>query len=133
MANKLITPEGKRKLLKLGFLGNSDVGNFNYLALGGENSTAAVGGTFQEIDGNSYERQTLVMQSEGEQSITISAIFDENVANPSEGVLIKEIGIVDHQYPAGEGEDTFFAFAEVPPISKTNNISLKYTIIINIE
>lgn len=132
MANKLITPEGKRKLLKIGFLGNSDVGNFNYLALGGENSNASTNGTFQEIDGNSYERQSLILQTEGDQSITISAIFDENVANPSEGVEIKEIGIVDHQYPAGE-EETFFAFAEVPPIKKTNNISLKYTIIISIE
>lgn len=132
MANKYITPDGKRKLLKLGFLSNNDEGNFNYIALGGENSSAATNGEhFEEIDGNSYERQPVVLQSEGDQSITISAVFDENVANPSEGVEIREIGIVDHQYR--DQNDQFFAFAEVPPIKKTNNISLKYTIIISIE
>jgi hypothetical protein len=134
MANKYITPEGKTKLLKLGFLNNDDVGNFNYLALGGENSTSAStenSQNFQEIDGNSYQRQKLVLQEEGDQSIIISATFDENIANPSEGVEIREIGIVDHEYY--DPNEKFFAYAEVPPISKTNNISLKYTIIISIE
>ncbi len=132
MANKYITAEGKNKLLKLGFLNSGDTGSFNYIALGGTNSAGATGGTFQEIDAENYSRQQVALDSEGQQSITISAIFDENNVASSEGVEVTEIGIVDHEFYAGSDEQ-FFAYAEVPPISKTSNISLKYTIIISIE
>ena len=132
MANKYITSAGKRKLLKLGFLSNDDRGNFNYIALGGESSAGATGGTFQEVDGDNYYRQSVSLEKEEEQSITISAIFDENNLASSQGTEITEIGIVDHEFPAGN-EDQFFAFAEVPKIKKTSNISLKYTIVITIE
>ena len=133
MANKLITAEGKRKLLKLGFLSNDNTGNFNFIALGGENSTAAIDGqNFQEIDGDNYYRSPVTLQTEGDQSITISAIFDENNAASSDGVLIKEIAIVDHEY-SNDKSEVFFAYAEVPPIKKTSNISLKYTVSISIE
>ena len=132
MANKYITANGKNKLLKLGFLHNNDTNNFNYIALGGTDSAGATGGQFQEIDGDNYSRQEVSLDAEGQQSITISAIFDENNVASSEGIEITEIGIVDHEFPAGNDEQ-FFAYAEVPRIVKTSNISLKYTIIISIE
>ena len=131
MANKLITQEGKQKLLKLGFLpNNADPNNFQYIALGGANSNAAKGGSFQEIDGNNYQRVSVMEESVESQSITISAIFDDQNYNSSQGTEIREIAIVDNDTKTN---DIFFAYAEVPPITKTGNISLKYTIIISIE
>lgn len=131
---KYITPEGKTKLLQLGFQNNT-TGQFKYLALGGEGSNAAQQenkDNFFEVDGDNYYRATLEQEgnpNDDKQSITLSAIFEDVNFNPSAGKAIHEIAIVDNSEPS---DDTFFAFAEVPEIIKTDNISLKYTIIISI-
>ena len=131
---KYITPEGKSKLLQLGFQNNTS-GQFRYLALGGDGSNAAQQenkDNFFEVSGDNYYRATLEQEgnlNDDKQSITLSAIFEDVNFNPSDGKAIHEIAIVDNSEPS---DDTFFAFAEVPEIIKTDNISLKYTIIISI-
>ena len=133
--SKYITSQGKTKLLQLGFQNNTS-GQFRYLALGGEGSNAAVmedAANFYEISGENYQRVPLEQEGNANsdtQSITLSAIFEDTNYNPSSGGIIKEIAIVDND--EASSNDTFFAFAQVPEISKTDNISLKYTVIISI-
>jgi len=134
--NKYITPEGKTKLLQLGFLNNTS-GTFSYLALGGEGSSAAISNDknqFSEVTGDNYHRVQLEQEGEirtDSQSITLSAFFEDMNYNPSQGGTITEIAVVDNDENSGE-LDTFFAFADVPDIEKNDNISLKYSIIISI-
>lgn len=134
MYKKYITPEGKNQMLKLAFLSNQ--GNtFRYLALGGENSSAANQNSksaFTEISGDNYQRVTLNTEDTVQnQSIILSGIFEDSNFNPSNGRLIKEIGIVDSS--VHKDDETFFAFAEVPEIYKNSSISLKYTVIITLH
>jgi len=133
MYKKYITPEGKDQMLKLAFR-NSENDTFNYLALGGDNSQAAtsqVSQNFQEISGDNYQRVALENEGIQNQSITLTGIFEDTNFNPSNGRLIKEIGIVNSSTPK-KGSEVFFAFAEVPEIYKNSNISLKYTMIITL-
>lgn len=137
MANsKYITPEGKTKLLKLGFINKGDT-SFQYLALGGEGSSASTSGdakNFSEVGGSDYTRVQLKNESDNDinsQSITLSGIFESGNYRPSNGGVIEEIGIVDNS-EKNSSSDTFFAFAQVPKISKTDNMSLKYTVVITI-
>lgn len=131
MYAKYITPEGKNQMLKLAFL-SGETNAFRYLALGGEGSGAARGNDFVEVSGDNYQRVALTNEddNQSQQSITLSGIFEDSNFNPSNGRLIKEIGIVDSS--ADNNDQTFFAYAEVPEIYKTSNISLKYTIIISL-
>ena len=60
---KHITTEGKKKLLRLGFLSDTERQGFNYLALGDINSQAAItgdAGNFSEVNSNNYNRVELV-------------------------------------------------------------------------
>lgn len=129
MYAKYITPEGKEQMLKLAFMSGGNHA-FQYLALGGENSEGARAGQFSEISGDNYQRVSLESEGTQNQSITLSGIFEDSNFNPSNGRLIKEIGIVDSS--TNKSEQTFFAYAEVPEIYKNSNISLKYTIIITL-
>ena len=133
MANKVITPEGKTKMLQYA-LGGDD--GFRYLALGsGESNAASTGNksNFDELSGNNYKRVLLEQQESvpDSQSITLTAVFDDNNYNPSGGGLVSEIGIVNNPNKNSQ-QDTFFAFAEIPEILKSDNISLKYTIVISV-
>lgn len=132
MYAKYITPNGKKQMLKLAFL-SGETNAFRYLALGGEGSSAARGDKFVELSGDNYQRVALNNEedNQSEQSITLSGIFEDSNLNPSNGRLVKEIGIVDSS--TDKSGQTFFAYAEVPEIYKTSNISLKYTIIISLH
>lgn len=132
MANKLITPEGKTKMLQYS-LGGGEDGSFRYLALGDGESAAASGGDFSEVSGSNYQRVELDVQqsSNDSQSITLTAIFEDSNYNPSQGGYVSEIGIVNNPEPNAQ-QDTFFAYAEIPEILKSDNISLKYTIVISV-
>lgn len=134
MTNKYITQEGKQLLLELAFLGDSTSNNFNYLALGTKNSTASNGesGTFDEVADSTYKRVALQKEKIENNSLYVSAIFDDTNYQPSEGGYVGEIGIVN-QYEKNSSTDKWFAYLKVPEIKKDGNISLKYTIIISIE
>lgn len=132
MANKAITQEGKTKILEL--ILNGDNG-FCYLALGDGNSNAAAEGIsekFSEISGNDYHRVKTNMESSDTQTatVTVSAIFEDDNYTPSQGGEVSEIALVDSYEKSSN--NTFLAFAEIPPILKTSNISLKYTIVFSI-
>lgn len=129
MYAKYITPEGKNQMLNLAFRSGENSA-FKYLALGGENSAGARTGQFSEVSGDNYQRVALESEGTQNQSITLSGIFEDSNFNPSNGRLIKEIGIVDSS--SNRSQQTFFAFAEVPEIYKNSNISLKYTVIITL-
>lgn len=130
MYAKYITNEGKAQMLKLSFL-SGETNAFQYLALGGEGSTGAREGNFIEVSGDNYQRVALEYEDTNDSSsITLSGIFEDSNFNPSNGRLIKEIGIVDSA--TKKSDETFFAFAEVPEIYKNSNISLKYTVIITL-
>lgn len=131
MAKSLITDEGKTEVLRLAFQGKDAHSAFDYIALGGNGSTGAQNGEFKEIQDASYYRVHTDVEALTEKAIKISAIFDETNLNPSDGTLIKEIGIVNSSEHANE--EKFFAYCEVPDIEKTDNISLKYSVIIEIE
>lgn len=135
MASKFITDEGKKKLLKLGFLG--DTNNFNYMALSkGKASITGEQEDFDEVTGKgNYQRVEIVSDdvaglSNAEKSISISGTFDGSNYNLSDGGLVTEIGIVDSV--KHDSSQTFFAFIQVPQIEKTDNITLKYTVIISL-
>ena len=105
--------------------------NFNYVALGVGESSAAVDktkGSFTEANGNQYSRARLQKEENSldntDQSVVISATFDSTNFSPSEGIAIQEIA---------NDSDIWFAFLKVPEIKKTSNISLKYTIVVSIE
>lgn len=135
MAEKYITPDGKQMLLRLGFVPDDSTSTFNYVALGVGTSKAYDGqSSFNEASGFNYERAKLVEESidVGENAIAVSATFDKQNYNPSEPSTISEIGIVN-QSVADNTLDQFFAYAKVPEIDKSNNVSLKYTIILEIE
>lgn len=129
-----ITNEGKGLLLKRGFL--TDGGQpFNYLALGTNSSAVknSDANQFNEVnDGNSnYSRVQLEMSDIGtdeENVITLTGLFDNN--NYTGGSTINEIAIVN-SYDKADSE-VKFAIMEVPLIAKNDNISLKYTIKIEI-
>ena len=90
MAEKYITPDGKKMLLRLGFVPDDSTSTFNYVALGV--------GTSKAYDGESSFKIAIMNQS----------IADNTL-------------------------DQAFAYAKVPEIDKSNNVSLKYTIILEIE
>lgn len=134
--NKYITDEGKKHLLELGFLNNDTTNNFNFVALGVGDSSASInnGNGFNEANGYEYTRVQLkpeVTAEDDEQSLSMSATFDSSNFNPSESVQVSEIGIVNQDI--ANDNDKWFAFLKVPPIDKSSNVSLKYTIIISIE
>lgn len=140
---KHITTEGKKKLLRLGFLSDTERQGFNYLALGDINSQAAItgdAGNFSEVNSNNYNRVELVEEQNTDSieddtdlpRITLSAIFDKYNYSPSSDGYITEIGIVDRDYP-DQNNQTFFAFSTIPKIDKSHNVSLKYTIILEIK
>ena len=133
MAESFITDKGKTEVLRLAFKNDDARGAFNYMALGGANSSGAEGGEFVEVSGSSYHRvKTDIEESPTTKMITISGTFDETNFNVSgNGELIKEIGLVNSSEDASE--QTFFAYCEVPQINKNDSITLKYTIVIEIE
>ena len=133
MMNKYITAEGKKHLLELGFLSNNTTSNFNFVALGVQDSNAAInnGEGFNEANGDNYHRVQLKQETtmeDDDQSLAMSAIFDSTNFNPSGSVTVSEIGIVNQDIT--NDNDKWFAFMTVPPIDKASNVSLKYTIII---
>ena len=133
MGNKIITDKGKTELLRIGFVDGTQSA-FNYLALGSGDSEGAQGGTFVEVTSNGYERVPTTLEADiigDEKQITISGVFEENNYNPSDGGLISEIGLCNSAI--NTNDQIFFLYSEVPEIYKTDNISLKYTIIISIE
>ncbi len=131
MSNKkLITDDGKTELLRLGFKSEEAGGSFSFLALGGPNSTGAQDENFVEVSGSGYQRVQTVIDSLEDKTITISGIFDESNYAPESG-MIKEIGLCNSDIH--DGTETFFMYSEVPPIYKTSDISLQYTIIISID
>lgn len=138
MNEKYITDVGKKHLLELGFITADNTSNFNYVALGVGESSAAVDktkGSFTEANGNQYSRARLQKEENSldntDQSVVISATFDSTNFSPSEGIAIQEIGIVNQDI--ANDSDIWFAFLKVPEIKKTSNISLKYTIVVSIE
>lgn len=131
MAETIITDDGKTEVLRLAFKNDDAHGAFNYMALGGANSAGAQGKEFKEVSGNSYMRVETEVEALSDKSISVSATFDETNFNSSEGALIKEIGLVNSSEYASE--EIFFAYCEVPNINKNDSISLKYTIVIEIE
>lgn len=136
MMEKYITPEGKKHLLKLGFLSEDNSSNFSFAALGIGDSSAATnnGAHFNEANGDNYQRVRFYQETtmdDTDTSIAISATFDSTNFNPSEPVHVAEIGIVNQDIE--NDNDTFFAYMSVPSIDKTSNVSLKYTVIITLE
>ena len=137
MGEKYITPDGKKMLLRLGFIPSDSTNTFNYVALGVDSSDAARSedkNKFIEATGSNYERTILVEESGfdlGENAIAVSATFEKQNYNPSAESKITEIGIVNQSI--SDNSDVFFAFAKVPEIDKSNNENLKYTIILEIE
>lgn len=132
MAQSLITDKGKTEVLRLAFKNDDAHGAFNYMALGGSNSTGAQDENFIEVVDASYYREETEIEELNDKTIKISATFDETNFNVSgEGELIKEIGLVNSSEDAQE--QIFFAFCEVPNIYKNDSITLKYTIIVEIE
>lgn len=131
--DKLITDKGKTELLRLGFIDGSQQA-FSYLALGGGDSEGAQGNAFAEVTSYNYERVPTTLEEEinsSEKQITISGVFEEGNYNPSDGGLIKEIGLCNSA--VNSNNQIFFLYSEVPEIYKTDSISLKYTIVISIE
>ena len=133
MSNKLITDEGKKELLRLGFKSEETGGAFSYLALGGANSTGAQGQKFTEVSGGQYSRVQTEITENKDKSINITGTFKEDNYAPTDGSgQITEIGLCNQPYFVTDGE-IFFMYSEVPPIIKTGDISLQYTIIISID
>lgn len=131
MAETVITDDGKTEVLRLAFVNDDAHAAFNYMALGGSNSAGAQNKDFIEISDASYYREETQVEALNDKNISISATFDETNFNTSDGELITEIGLVNSSEYASE--EIFFAYCEVPNIKKTNSISLKYTVIIEIE
>ena len=132
MGNKLITDKGKTELLRLAFKREEAGGAFNFLALGGSNSAGAQGLKFAEVSGDNYHRVQTEVEKLEDKKITISGTFKEENYAPSEGKLIKEIGLCNDD-TIGKSEEVFFMYSEVPEIYKTGDISLQYTFIISID
>lgn len=131
MADSVITDNGKTEALRLIFVNDNAHGAFSYMALGGANSQGAKGQNFVEVMDNSYHRVETKKETNENKSISVSAIFDETNFNVSEGELITEIGLVNSAEYASD--QIFFCYCEVPNIKKDDTISLKYTIVIEIE
>lgn len=131
MAETIITDDGKTEVLRLAFKNDDTHGAFNYMALGGADSAGAQKKEFKEVTGNSYTREETEVEVLDDKTIAVSATFDETNFNPSEGETIKEIGLVNSSTYVEE--ETYFAYCEVPNIKKNDSISLKYTIVIEIE
>ena len=132
MAKTLITDEGKTELLRLGFKNDDQHGAFNYMALGGNTSSGYQDGNFIEVNDSSYYREETDVILSDDKSIQVTATFDETNFNVSgDGEIVKEIGLVNSSEYSSE--EIFFAYCEVPKIYKNDTISLKYTVIIEIE
>ena len=135
MVNKIITQEGKEELLRLGFASEEAGGAFKYVALGGESSKASQTGNkgdFMEVTGPDYYRATATVVGDIQnKSITITATFDENNLDPSEGEIVKEVALCNDDSESSTVK--YFMFSQVPPIAKTGDISLQYTFIISID
>lgn len=134
--DKYITAEGKKHLLELGFLNDDNSSNFNFVALGVDDSSASTndGVGFLEANGDNYQRVQLFKETtieDTDQSLAVSAIFDSTNFNPSQKVQISEIGIVNQD--VANSNDKWFAYLSVPKIDKASRVSLKYTIILTIE
>ena len=131
MAQSLITDEVKTEVLRLAFKNDTDHGAFNFMALGGNSSSGYQDGNFNEVTDTSYHREETDVTLLDDKQIQISATFDETNLNISDGEIIKEIGLVNSlEYSS---EEIFFAYCEVPKIEKNDVISLKYTVVIEIE
>lgn len=132
MAKTVITDKGKTEVLRLAFSSEDSYGAFKYMALGGNNSSGSQqDGIFVEVTDSSYNRVEVQQDSLDDKSIVISAIFDETNLNSSQGETITEIGLVNSiDY---SDQEVFFAYCAVPNIVKDDNISLKYTVVIEIE
>lgn len=135
MIRGFVTDEGKKKLLKLGFLGETN--GFRYMALSnGKASTTGEKEDFNEIIGRGNYSRVEIKSDEiaglgnAEKSINITGTFEGSNYNLSEGGLISEIGIVDSKTHVDS--ETFFAFIKVPEIIKTDNITLKYSVVISL-
>ena len=136
--NTFITQEGKNEVLTLAFSSGDVRNTFSYLALGtaGEGSDlASVTGNesdFHEIPAQIYTRPEAIVDVENDGSVTLSFTIDST--NVTEEVQIKEIALcnsAEGNIPTGVTQ--VFAFCEVPAITKTNSVSLKYTIKVSIE
>ena len=126
MTKKYITSEGKTQLLRKAFIDGSNP--FKYMALGNGNSAITEDiEDFNEITGSNYSRVVTNAKEENQQ-ITISGTFAGSNFNPSEGGKITEIALLDSK----DSNGTFFATIQVPEITKTNNISLKYSVIVSL-
>lgn len=135
MTKTFITDEGKRKLLKLGFLGETNC--FKYMALSNGNAAVTQDKTgFNEvINRGNYTRVQIQSDevaglADNNRSICITGVFEGSNYNLSDGGLITEIAIVDTE--SHNDAETFFAFIQVPEIIKTDNITLKYSVIISL-
>ena len=132
MAQSLITDKGKTEVLRLAFKNDDAHGAFNYMALGGSNSTGAQDENFIEVSDASYQRVETEIEDLNDKTIKISGTFDETNFNISgDGELIREIALVNSSEDASE--QIFFAYCEVPNIKKNDNITLKYSVVIEIE
>ena len=142
---KIITKEGKNEVLKIAFSNTDNENTFRYLALGTSDGKASQTGLkedFVEVNrADNYHRVGLSSESEentiefdGNGTATISFVVNENNYTGA-GVTIQEIALCN-DVEADINADSackVFAFCEVPPIEKTSNISLKYTLKISIE
>lgn len=132
---KYITPKGKKNLLKIGFLHENNVNNFNFCALGTKGSSASTDEDESKfIEATNYHRVQLYSEDtndETDQSLAVTATFESDNLSSSEPITISEIAIVNQDIQTDNEE--WFAFMQVPEIEKSSNVSLKYTIIISIE
>lgn len=140
--NKYITEEGKNEVLKIAFSSEMGENTFRYLALGTNNGGSLASQTgnktdFIEISGNGYQRISIdnnTVDFDNNGSATLSFTVDEDNYNTTDGIEIREIALCnDFENEISDDMCKVFAFCEVPAIEKTGNISLKYTLKINIE
>ena len=128
---KKVTPEGKTEVLRLAFSDSEERIPFCYFALGTGNG-ADSNGEWEEVISSNYHRAKAITNFNGNtQQVEMSCVFDENNYDESTPVEITEIALC--QESERKNGETIFAYCNVPPIEKTGNISLKYTMIISIE
>lgn len=133
MTNTLITDKGKTKLLQLAFINDNKDNAFNYLALGGANSSAVSSNDetkFSEVDGYNYTRAPLeaIIETDSSKQISLTGTFSSGNFQPTNGEVINEIAIIDS---SGKSNDsTIFAILSIPEIKKTDELSIKFTILV---
>ena len=120
---KKVTPEGKTEVLRLAFSDSEERIPFCYFALGTGNG-ADSNGEWEEVISSNYHRAKATLNVNQYYSSTYN--YDESTP-----VEITEIALC--QESERKNGETIFAYCNVPPIEKTGNISLKYTMIISIE